>query len=120
MGIKGTQLANEIANSLREYTSEVEKNLDELKSEVSKEAAEELKSSSPVGATGKYAKGWTVSKIGTNLVIHNKTDYQLTHLLENTHALRNGGRSKPLPHIGPVHDKAIEKFEREVEKRLRQ
>ena len=87
--------------------------------EESKEAAKGLKNQSPV-LTGDYAKGWTskntykgkYSKINT---IHNKTDYQLTHLLEYGHVKRNGGRVAAKPHIKPVETRVIENLTRKVE-----
>ncbi len=78
-----------------------------------------LKTESPK-LTGDYGKGWTskksysgkYSKVNT---IHNKTDYQLTHLLEFGHAKRNGGRVAPRPHIKPVEMQVVENLTRKVE-----
>ena len=58
--------------------------------------------------TGKYTKDWDVTQrdsragriTGTeSYSVHNKKHYQLTHLLQNGHASRNGGRVKAYPHI---------------------
>ena len=66
-----------------------------------------------------YKKGWTVTakrrnRRDTEQIVHNKTQYQLTHLLEFGHATRNGGRTKEFPHIGKVADKVPEIFERKL------
>ena len=95
-----------------------EEGLEEAKIEVAKETVKELKSTSPK-KTGGYAKGWARKKVGTAQVVHNSTNYQLTHLLENGHANRDGGRTPGRPHIAPAEQKAIDEFEKRVEKVIR-
>lgn len=73
------------------------------------------------GARKQYSKGWRLKKdkLGKNrysIKIHNKTDYQLTHLLEFGHATRNGKRTKAQVHIRPVEKKYSEKFEQRLKK----
>lgn len=78
--------------------------------------------------TGKYTKDWTHGQrssrasaiTGLNSYsVYNKKHYQLTHLLENGHASRNGGRVKAFPHIAAVNDAvgelAASKIKRKVE-----
>lgn len=111
-------LADEIAKALSEYTDDVTEKLDDAKDEISKEAVAELKTTSPK-KTGDYAKGWARKKTAHGYVVYNRTDYQLTHLLENGHAKRNGGRVRAYPHIAPVEQKVIDKFTRAAEKAVK-
>lgn len=85
---------------------------------MAEEAVQELKSTSPV-LTGSYAKGWTKkntyeSKSSKRNTVYNKTDYQLTHLLEKGHVGRDGRRVKAIEHIRPVEEKAAAEFEDKV------
>ena len=61
-----------------------------------RQTVSDLKSQSPAGNTGKYAKGWShkAEKAGLTAyaeTVYNRTDYQLTHLLEKPHATGKGG-----------------------------
>lgn len=111
-------LAKEIAKVLQEYTNEVTEGLEKAKEEVAKEAVKELKKTSPK-LTGDYAKGWRTKRIGTAQVVHNATNYQLTHLLEHGHAKREGGRVAGIPHIEPAEQRAIDEYTKQVEKVIR-
>lgn len=111
-------LADEITSALKEYTTEVEEGLEKSKETSAKAAVKDLKGGSPK-RTGSYAKGWRAKKIGTSWVVHNATDYQLTHLLEKGHALKAGGRVGPKVHIAPVENKAIIGYEKQLEKMIR-
>jgi Bacteriophage HK97-gp10, putative tail-component len=112
-------LTQEIAKQLEQYTEHVEEALEDAKEVVSKELVKDLKRNSPK-ATGSYAKGWTVKKFRTGNVVHNKTDYQLTHLLEHGHAKVGGGRVEGTPHIRPAEEKAVKEFVERVEEAIKQ
>ena len=112
-------IASEITKALSEYTSEVEAEMDMIKSDVADETVNMLKVNSPKGRRSKYAKGWRKKKDGTGYVIHNATDAGLTHLTEKGHAKRNGGRTKAQPHISIAEQEAIKKFENKVERAIK-
>ena len=117
--IKISKFSSEIARHLREYSTEVEEGLENAKVKISKEAVKTLKATSPK-RTGKYAKAWTRTKVGTGWVIHVAAPhYRLAHLLEKGHAKRGGGRVPGRVHIAPVEEKAIKDFESEVERVVR-
>lgn len=84
---------------------------------VAKETVTKIRNASP-RLTGSYARGWRVSKRGGGLVVHNATDYQLTHLLENSHVIANGsgtyGRTTPIKHIEPAEQWASEELPRRI------
>jgi hypothetical protein len=109
-------LANEIAKALTEYTDEVTKGIEQEKKDKGKKAVQLLREKSPKGDTGSYAKGWTESTIDGKEVIYNKTDYQLTHLLEYGHVKVNGGRVDAIPHIRPVEEQISNEFLEGVKK----
>ena len=108
-------LANEIDKALAEYSSEIEDEVDLIAEDVASEAVDELKATSPK-RYGKYARNWRFKKNAKgSYVVHNAAPtYRLTHLLENSHLLRNGGRSKAQPHIKPVEEKVKENFEKRI------
>ena len=112
-------LAQEIAQHLKQYSSDVERDLESAKKQVGQKAVKELRNAGRFDdRTGRYRKGWKLRKIGDNYVIFNATDASLTHLLEYGHALRNGGRSKSFTHIKPVEQMVINEFEAAVRKDL--
>ncbi|MCQ2017475.1 HK97 gp10 family phage protein [Clostridium butyricum] len=106
-------LADEIAKALTEYTTEITEGIEKEKKRIAKGAVSILKKTSPED-TGDYAKGWKVSDINGKQVVHNKTDYQLTHLLEYGHAKVKGGRVEARPHIRQAEEKVIEEFTQAV------
>lgn len=110
-------LASLIAQSLTEYSEEVEAELEKEKEAIAAEAVQELKMKSPNGQRGKYAKGWRKTKKDTGWVIHNK-EYRLTHLLEKGHAKRDGGRTRAQPHIKIVEERVIKRFEESIVKKV--
>lgn len=110
-----SNLANEISKALQEYNTEIEKGIDEAGIKVAKNTVKNLKKTSPK-ETESYSKGWRVTDIKGKKVIHNKTNYQLTHLLENGHAKVGGGRVSAKVHIRPAEEKAINEYVEEVEK----
>ena len=66
---------------------------------------------------GKRRNG-TSSK-SSGVVIYNKTDYQLTHLLEHGHQKANGGRVEGKPHIRPAEKAAEKMLVREITNTIR-
>lgn len=95
----------------------------EAVAEVAKESAKKLKSSSPRGRTGKYAKGWTskveTGRVSASATVYGKSGtYQLAHLLEHGHAKRGGGRATPIQHIEPVEQWAVEEALQRITQKL--
>lgn len=122
MSIKIDDLATEIVSSLEDYNADVTEKVKEAVSEAGKTALNIVKSASP-RKTGKYKKGWRLKVVydGTNdrrIVIHNSTDYQLTHLLEHGHVGRDGSRVEGKSHIYEAQKEAEAEFEKLVEEAL--
>lgn len=109
----------DIKEILNEYSQDIQDGIEEAAVKVSDLGVRKLIASSPKN-TGKYAKGWKVSKTKGNgfieCTIHNAKRWQLTHLLEKPHALRNGRRSTPKEHIYPVEQFVIKDYENAVER----
>lgn len=104
------QLAAVVSDILSEYRDECADVLEDSIKTVTKKAQSELKGAGSFGGTGKYRKGWKTkiekTRISVDAVVYNAAEPGLTHLLENGHALANGGRSRAFPHIAPVNDEA--------------
>lgn len=114
-------VSQQMKEILTNYTDDVKEVVTEVLTDVGKEAASELKSAGSFKGR-KYRSGWdtTVETHRTfdSVVVHNKKKYRLTHLLEFGHAKRNGGRTRAFPHIAPVNEKATQRAEREIIKKI--
>lgn len=115
-------LVEAVDNELYEYVEELEAEAQQLAKKKAKQAAEALRKSSPKDR-GDYAEGWTTGKGSDEKhvfgqVVHNKKYWPLTHLLEDGHQLRQGGRSPAIPHIGPVDEKYTAEYAEEMEEVL--
>jgi hypothetical protein len=109
----------DIKDILNDYSSDIQEAIIAEAEKVSKKGRDELKNTSPK-RTGKYRKGWRVKTEKGNgfveCIIHNSTNYQLTHLLEHSHLTRNGRKTTPKVHIKPVEQACIKEYEKSVEK----
>lgn len=111
ISIQMAEILNEIETDVKDSTR---KNIDA----VSREAVQKLKNTSP-RRTGSYASGWGKKKQGEmDVVVYNRTDASLTHLLENGHVIKNKkgtyGRTHGIKHIKPVEEWASDELPRRI------
>ena len=123
---KTESVAIQMGRIMDQYSKEVKEVTDEAITQTANESRRKLRNTSPK-KTGHYDRGWSIKKVkGRNgiseVTIHNKTDYQLTHLLENGHVIRNAkgkyGRTNGIKHIKPVEEWAQDELPLEIERRL--
>ena len=110
-------LTSEIMKQLNYYVEDVKEKVEEAKSESARSLKKEIERDSP-RARPSYAKGWRIKKTPKSLIVHNKTDYQLTHLLEHGHVQRNGDRFNGTPHIRKNEEKMIREFLQKIERAI--
>ncbi|WP_125582954.1 HK97 gp10 family phage protein [Lacticaseibacillus suibinensis] len=110
----------DLSKLLDQYKEDVQQNVDEAQQKAAKAAVDELTSTSPRDTQSgkKYYRGWTTRKKGKGLVVYNKNKPQLTSLLENGHATRNGKRTRAIPHIASAEKTASNTFEAALRKGL--
>ena len=121
--VRPDQFQKAVMSALAEYGDKV---LDVMESEtksIGRQTARALKQSAPAG--GSYAKGWShkVQKGGVYKLsdtVYNRTDYQLTHLLEKPHATgrkKGGHYPKKVDYTGNiarVEEEYTQKYYEEV------
>lgn len=114
------ELETAIAEILEEYGDDVAEGLRQAVLSVADIAKQEVKAEAPY-RTGKYRRGWSVRKdtadrFRTDAIIHNRTRYQIAHLLEKGHAKRGGGRVEAIVHIAPAEQRAVKNLEEAVKR----
>lgn len=116
---KTNSISIQMKQILDEFDDKVNKVLNEAAIETADEAADKLRNTPP-RRTGEYANGWTVKKLSQGEAVVHNTHYQLTHLLENGHVIRNKkgtyGRVPGKKHIKPVETWANKEFQRKIER----
>ena len=111
-----TAIADSIAEIFADYGDDVIQAVNGAAEEVAKSCTEDLRTASPK-QSGRYRKSWKYKRMsGTGgkaqvWVVYNEKHYRLTHLLENGHAKKGGGRVRAIKHIEPARDRAAELFE---------
>ncbi|RRG07447.1 MAG: HK97 gp10 family phage protein [Lactobacillus sp.] len=120
--IKPEQLSQAIQNELDDYARDVTDTVKEAVEQAADFGVKELRATSPK-RTGRYARSWrkrkiheTANELGFTLYAGL---YQLTHLLENGHAKRGGGRVRAIRHIKPAEEKVIKKLEDDIQRGIR-
>lgn len=122
MAVKVDDLASAIIQELHDYSREVAEDVKDSVNTAAKACVKELNANSPKD-TGDYRKGWRVKKAyesnsDIRLQVHNATDYQLTHLLEDGFAHVTGDRVDGQPHIGPAAERAARLLEKDVKMKV--
>lgn len=119
-------IEQDLEKILKEYTEEVGELTNDVMRNASRETVNDLKSTSPK-LSGDYARDWAVkTERGAGgsavFIVHNKKHYQLTHLLENGHIIRNQygeyGRAPAHPHIKQAEQNAIKSIIATLEAKL--
>lgn len=122
-------LANAIQKELEDFKNKESKKMEEVIVQEVKSGLKDIRSASPINRyhntnRGRYKKGWRQKTIKGNLghvesVIYNKTDWQLTHLLENGFYHVKSNRQIPgRMHIAPVQQRIEAKVLRGLKTKL--
>lgn len=122
---RGWNVSQQMKNILDNYTDEVVNAVSDVISDIAKEGRDKLKETSPKRKSkggGKYARNWRINEFKgrtyKEVEIYNQNHYQLTHLLENGHANRNGGRTNAIVHIEPVNELVQEQAEEKIKEAI--
>ena len=132
--IKPDQLAQEIMKTLDEWKDVTEDAIAGGIIATADKAVDEIRASKPAGAGhygswDEYLADWTRTSLsalkggnGYSSIIYNKKHYQLAHLLEKGHALKQGGRTvghaQAFPHLAPVAERAENELLSNIKKRI--
>ncbi len=126
MAISIDELANEITRELTAYNKDIVDGIKEVTKAQMKQLVKDTKNTAPVGKRNKHYKSHIKSKTLENtyrsfssLWYVDGDDYRLSHLLNNGHATRNGGRVEGTGFITEAERKAIEEYERKIEEIIR-
>jgi hypothetical protein len=131
MKINPDELAKAVTDIMSEFVGATEDNIAGAVLRVSERTASELRSVTPPNdapvyrSWSAYLADWDTTKLSVNkkglysVAVHNKRHYQLAHLLENGHALRQGGSTRAFTHIAPIAEKSEEQLMAEIKKGIK-
>ena len=121
--ISVTELSDAILEELDNYRDIAVEEMNAAVQAAGETVKKEIQAHAPE-ETGAYKKSW-VSKVtahtalGIEVTVHSPSRYRLTHLLENGHAKRGGGRTKAIPHIAPAEEIGEKQLAEDLEKALK-
>ena len=126
MAKTSSSVSVQLEDILDDYSVDLKRATNNSMDVVAKKCAAKLRNTSPK-KSGDYAKSWGVKRDRGNhgindVTVRNKDHYQLTHLLENGHIIRNAkgeyGRTRGIKHIAPVAEWANAELPAEIEREM--
>ena len=123
--VNADSLSNAITGILSTYSDEMTEGIKQDVDEVTNETLKILKENAPV-KYGKYRKKMKKKKLSETLTERENILYvdgakaHLTHLLENGHALRQGGRAPAHPHFRLAEEYAVKELSKKTKKTIKE
>ena len=125
--VRPEQFQKAVLDAISKYGDDVLHMLEKETKTIGRQTVKAIKASAPSG--GSYAKGWShkAQKSGVfklSDVVYNRTDYQLTHLLEKPHATgrkKGGHYPKKVDYTGTlaaIEEEYANKYYQEVLSKL--
>ena len=122
MAISIEELSSAIDRELTIYASEITEGIKRETKESAKKLVKKTKETAPVGNRSKHYRDNIASRKleendrGVTYQWYVKgSDYRLSHLLENGHANRDGGRTEGTHFISKASDPILAEYERKIE-----
>lgn len=114
------KMDDEIADILKSYSADYTDAVNKTVKDVAAEGRKMAKAKARAYGWKDYGKDFgviiTKTTHGSEAHVQEKKRYQLTHLLENGHLKRGGGKTKAFPHIAPVQEECNKLLEEGIAK----
>lgn len=118
-------LSDVVTQKLRLYSNTVKEGINKEAEKSVKQLVRDTKATAPVGKRQKHykdsikSKGYHTSRSDKYIWYVDGPDYRLSHLLENGHALKNGGRVEGTHFIKKASDPILEQYEKAIEELIK-
>lgn len=120
-----SELSSAVSDYIRVWDQEINESIEKKASESMRQLVKKTKETAPVGRRQKHyrdsikSKKYKSSRLTTYTWYVDGSDYRLSHLLENGHATRDGGRVEGTHFIQKASDPILDQYIKDVEEILK-